>query len=49
MSFEMFDGEPGYANFSGSDFNWNEYIVYDSGLTMDDLSTAIQKYAMIPD
>ncbi len=49
MSFEMFDGEPGYANFCGPDFDWNEYIVYDSGLTMDDLSTAIQKYVVIPD
>ena len=48
MSFDMLDGEYGYVDFCGPDFDWNEYIVYDSGLTMDDLSTAIQKYVMIP-
>lgn len=49
MSFDMLDGEYGYVDFCGPDFDWNEYIVYDSGLTMDDLSTAIQKYVVIPD
>ena len=44
----MYDGEPVYDDFCGPDFNWNEYIVYDSGLTMDDLSTAIKKYVVIP-
>ena len=48
MSFEMFDGELGYVNFCGPNFDWNEYIVYDSGLMMCDLSTAIQKYVTIP-
>ena len=49
MSFYMYDGEPVYDDFCGPDFNWNEYIVYDSGLTMVDLSTAIQKYVVISD
>ena len=49
MSFDMLYGEYGYVDFCGPDFDWNEYIVYDSGLTMDDLSTAIKKYVMIPD
>lgn len=49
MSFDMLDGEYGYVDFCGPDFDWNEYIVYDNGLTMDDLSTAIKKYVMIPD
>ncbi len=49
MSFDTYDGEPGYADFRGSDFNWNKYVVYDSGLTKDDLVEAIRKYVVIPD
>ena len=49
MSFDMYDGEPGCIDFCGSDFDWNEYIVYDNGLAPDDLAAAIQKYVMIPD
>ena len=49
MSFEIYDGEPWCIDFCGSDFDWNEYIVYDSRLTIDDLAEAIQKYVVIPD
>ena len=49
MVFDMYDGEPGYADFYGPAFDRNEYIVYDSGLTPDDLVVAIQKYVTISD
>ena len=31
--------------FDGPAFDWNKYVVYDSGLTLDDLAAAVRKYA----